>query len=622
MSGRWRALTGSPGREAVAAGLLALALLASFTGSIPLVGRDEPRFAEAAREMLARGDFVVPTFGGVNRYDKPILVYWLTMASYALLGVNERAARLPSNLAGAALVAVLAWWARRRWGEGAGLAAGLLLSVTLTFHLEARACTADLVTVLPTTVAMLAWLAVLEGSTSRWLPAAFWGGMGLAVLGKGPVGPVTALGAAGGAWALGRRWRRWEVVAAVGLVLLGWWRLGPASLAPLAVWAGWEGVRSAPVRAAWRRLRPLPGIALLLAVVLPWAVAAWRATGGEFFAVAVGRHVVARSLEPLESHGGFPGFYLATGLVAAFPWFAFAWGPARDAWRRRGERLERFLLGWALGLLVVLELVETKLVHYWMPAYPAAVLLVVGWLWEGGGRSRTPRWAFPLGAALVAAVPVAVAVHFGLEALLPWGVAVGAPLIAGGVVVPALWGRFPRRALAVAVVASALYELVLFGGVMPRLGRELVGPRAARRALEVRRPGERLVVYKARDDELFFYLPLETRNVRPRAEMAELLRSGEPLLGLARATDLERLLRWREGLAVAEVERVRGVDLGHGRWTEIVLFRPASRPEPSPAAAPAPIRDSRSRPRAGLPARDTRAPTPPTQAPVASGSSG
>jgi 4-amino-4-deoxy-L-arabinose transferase-like glycosyltransferase len=95
--------------------------------------------------MLDRGDLVVPTFAGQDRYHKPILHYWCTMASYTVLGANERAARLPSNLAGALVVALLAMTARRRFGAGSGLLAGLLLAVTPVVWIEAKACTADMV---------------------------------------------------------------------------------------------------------------------------------------------------------------------------------------------------------------------------------------------------------------------------------------------------------------------------------------------------------------------------------------------------------------------------------------------------------------------------------------------
>ena len=586
---RGTALTGprtpfrGAGGEAVLAGLLAFVLFFTGTASVPLIGRDEPRFAEAAREMLARGDLVVPTFGGIDRYDKPILVYWCTMAAYAVLGVNERAARLPSNLAGALLAALLAFWARRRWGPGSGLAAAMLLAVTLTFHLESRACTADLVTILPATVSMFALLALLEGRGGAGAAAVFWAAQALAILGKGPVGPMLA-GAAGVAfWALGRRWRRWELALLGALAVAGWAGLGPKVLIVPVVWALADTLRDPEGRARLGRLRWWWGVPLLLLLTLPWAVAAWKATGGAFFRVGVGKHVVARSLRPLESHGGIPGFYLLTGLIAAFPWFAMAPASVGRLWKERVRSIEiRFLLAWLLGPLAVVELVETKLVHYWMGSYPAAALLIVAWLWTAADapRARSPRWLIAVGALLVAAIPPGVALHLGLRSLVAPGAVLAAVLVAGGAAAALLWPRSPRRALAAVVVATALFELGLFGFFMPRLGGFLVGPRAAARALELRRPGEPLVVYKARDDELFFELPPDAVNVRPRDELARLLAEGRPFLGIARERDLERFREEHPSLAVSTVERVRGVDLGHGRWVEMVLFRPGGGADP------------------------------------------
>ena len=62
--------------------------------SLPLVGPDEPRYAQVAREMLQRGDFITPTLGGVPWFEKPPLFYWMMMASYRVFGVSEFAARL------------------------------------------------------------------------------------------------------------------------------------------------------------------------------------------------------------------------------------------------------------------------------------------------------------------------------------------------------------------------------------------------------------------------------------------------------------------------------------------------------------------------------------------------
>lgn len=573
-----QSLTRTPPLEAAVAGLLAFGLFFTAIGSIPLIGRDEPRFAEASREMLARGDWVVPTFGGVNRYDKPILIYWCTMASYSVLGVNERAARLPSNLAAALVVVLLAWWARRRWGRGAGLAAGWLLAVTLTFHLEARGCTADMVMLLPTVAAMLALAALLEGRGGVGAAIVFWGGLGLSILAKGPVGPMVAAGCGVALWALNRTWRRTELVVLGALAVAGWAGLGPKVLVAPVLWAVVETLRSPTRRATLGRLRWGWGVPLLLVVVLPWAVAAWHATGGEFFQVGIGKHVVARSLKPLESHGGVPGFYVLTGLIAAFPWFALGPAAVRRWWpERRNDSTIRFLLAWLVGPLVVVELVETKLVHYWMGGYPAAVLLIVAWLWarRESGSGASARWLAVLGAVLVGLVPGAVAVHLRLEGLVSLGAVAGILLVSAGLGFAVLWPIHRRRALTVLMAGTAAFELLLFGLFMPRLGHQLVGPRAAQRALAIRQAHEQLVVYKARDDELFFYLPLDAVNVRPQEDLARQVAAGGSFLGIARERDLERFLADHPEARLTVVERVPGVDLGHGRHVRMALFRPA-----------------------------------------------
>ena len=69
-------------------------------GGFPLVGPDEPRYAEVAREMLARHDLITPTLGGVPWFEKPPLLYWMMMTSFRVLGVHEYAARLGPAICG------------------------------------------------------------------------------------------------------------------------------------------------------------------------------------------------------------------------------------------------------------------------------------------------------------------------------------------------------------------------------------------------------------------------------------------------------------------------------------------------------------------------------------------
>jgi 4-amino-4-deoxy-L-arabinose transferase-like glycosyltransferase len=78
----------------------ATAALYLFGLSVPLLGPDEPRYAQVAREMFERGDWVTTTLGGYNWFEKPALLYWLQIAAYNFFGINEFAARLGSALFG------------------------------------------------------------------------------------------------------------------------------------------------------------------------------------------------------------------------------------------------------------------------------------------------------------------------------------------------------------------------------------------------------------------------------------------------------------------------------------------------------------------------------------------
>src|SRR5271168_3473010 len=105
--------------------LAVLALSIPQAALLPLLDRDEPRFAEASREMLQSGNYVVPTFNGAPRYAKPPLIYWCQTISYRLLGENAFAARLPSLIATAATALLLATWGMKLGSEQIGAGAGL-----------------------------------------------------------------------------------------------------------------------------------------------------------------------------------------------------------------------------------------------------------------------------------------------------------------------------------------------------------------------------------------------------------------------------------------------------------------------------------------------------------------
>lgn len=409
---------------------LALALNLAGNGRISLWDRDEPRYAACAREMRVSGDWVHPTFNGEPRYQKPVLIYWLMLATTAVAGDNPFGVRLVSALAGAA-TCVLVWrFGRRMFGPREGLLAGLILATAPLMVAESKLATTD-ATLTLLVVACQSVLWELSSRSSLRLAALFWLLIALAVLLKGPAGPA--------------------LIAASGIV--AWWWGGPA--------------------ACWKRLRWRLGLCLFAAIVLPWLLLIHIRSDGEFFRVALGGQFVRRVVRGVEQHGGFPGYYVVFSLLSWFPWSAFVPSALAAAWGRRRESARfGFLLGWVFGPLIVLECVRTKLIHYYLPAFPAWALLVA-WLVVAVADSGSELRSWTMGRFAgwilhglsgLAAVGVGLAVGFApvpvrwpcvcAMAVLAVGAVAARVRIRSGAVERAVYALAASLALSAVIIAS------------------------------------------------------------------------------------------------------------------------------------------------------------------------
>ena len=348
--------------------------------------RDEPRYCQATREMLATGDYIVPRFNGGLRYDKPVLTYWLMAPSMMVFGVNEFAARFPAAVAGATRTTVVFLLAlalgaslRGAWIAAAG-------SVTMTLLLvPSKAATTDSVLILTVAVcqAML-WLRIRNGF-QWWTHLTFWATLGLSALVKGPIGPAFVF----------LTWATWHL----------WKKLRPD------VRDAFDGSYFADPMAGHREpwlMRLAAGLGVFLLVALPWAIAVSIQTNGDFLRVSFGRHVVGRiTTEPTNNHVGPIFYYLVTMLPSLFPLTAIAL-PAMD-WSRRllATAQVRFLWCWFIPSFIVVSLSSTKLPHYPAPLYVAFCLLM-GLYWTAceqgltAANWRVERWLRLIGGVFVA----------------------------------------------------------------------------------------------------------------------------------------------------------------------------------------------------------------------------
>lgn len=373
------AAASTPTRNPLLIWAVALLLLCTLgLGRAALFDVDEGAFSEASREMLASGDWGHTTLNGADRFDKPILVYWLQASSIAVLGVNEFALRMPSALCTWAWALALALFAAPRWGQRTGMVAGTLLVTSLGVSLIGRAATADALLNLLVTLATLDLWRWAEAMSQ--VPAATPVVHKLArSLGSKPSGEaaivklfVSAAGLPVHAPKLLRRAALW-----IGLGLLA---KGPVAIlvpgAALLIWC----LASKRWRLILDALRDPWAWAIVIGVAAPWYGYALARHGQAFIDGFFIKHNLARYGGALEGHGGGLAYYVVVLPLLLLPWSALLVPLIWRAGRLWAEPLPRFLLLWAAFVLVFFSFSGTKLPHYLLYGFSPVVLLCARWL--------------------------------------------------------------------------------------------------------------------------------------------------------------------------------------------------------------------------------------------------
>jgi len=182
--------------------LFGLALLLAGNWALPLIDRDEPRFAEASREMRQSGDWILPRFNGNYRFDKPPFIYWCQAACYGALGENVFAARLPSAMFATVTALLLLFWGRRLGQPRAGFHASIMFLTSLAVLIWGRLSVADMPMIFFFTLAVWSGWEVTRPSARPHWHWFFYASLALGFQAKGPEAWLPLLGL----WIC--RWRR------------------------------------------------------------------------------------------------------------------------------------------------------------------------------------------------------------------------------------------------------------------------------------------------------------------------------------------------------------------------------------------------------------------------------
>ena len=513
--------------------LAAGAVFFTNLGATYLWDQDETLHATCAREMYERGDWVVPTFNGDYFFDKPPLMFWCMICGFEWFGVTEFAARFWSAVFGIGTALATYHLGRLLFRAEVGFWAGLIVASTMLFTVSARAATVDSALVFFTTCAVLAFVAggagrqreidagVSESESPAPAPPALlprswvffvlmYACLGVAVLGKGPIGvvlPVAALGLfllIAGDLVTNDARRQAQPAAPPG----GWAARLRAVLRPF-------GPRNL-FRAAWQ-LRPLTGLLVVLAVALPWYVLVGLRTDGAWLERFFGEHNLARALRPREGHSGPIFYYLPTILIGSFPWSLFIVPSVIFLVRRIRQRHAWhvgciFLACW-IGLFVVFwSLIRTKLPHYILPVYPALALMtgafIHDWLTRPAEVSRSyGRNAMAVlvlvGIGAMVAMPILASFFLPGEGVI--GLVGLVLVVGGGAGLVCLRRDRPDRAMAGFALTAVVFLVAVFGFAALRVSRhQNAVPMLAE--IEKASPGPpELITYGFRRESVVFY---------------------------------------------------------------------------------------------------------------------
>jgi 4-amino-4-deoxy-L-arabinose transferase-like glycosyltransferase len=489
--------------------VLTLVLLSSLTfflglGRQAITDSDEAFYAESAREMVESGDWITPHFNYQDRWQKPVLYYWLTAATYLVTGPTEGAARWWSALSGVGLV-LLTWLVARRFTgrDDAAWLAGAITATCFGCFAMARLALPDL------PLALLITATIWAALEHRWVLAGAAAGLGFVM--KGPV-----------------------ALAVPAVVLLPIW---------------WREHRRLPVPA-----RALGAAVIVFAVVgLPWYGVMTARHGVEYlesFFVAdnLERFVTGRFNEPRPVWFYLP--ILAGGLLPWSVYLLVPLGSALDVARRRRPLStdEWRLLLWAVMPLLFFTISIGKQPRYILPVLPPVAILLAGSIARCVSDRDAP------GRSALAAATWGTAALLGLLAFLlfrarPLFITASPSLTAIGIAAVAVsavvyvwlavnrrWHSLPQAGTAVATVVLLSVHFGGLAGMRPEPVEQMAALIAKHRTA-----GESVGAYQVFVRNLVFYTRFRQTELFDEGAALDFLASSDRVLLVLRASDLPRL---------------------------------------------------------------------------------
>jgi hypothetical protein len=540
--------------------LLALACFAPGIASLPVTDRDEPRFAQASKQMIESGNYVDIRYQDEVRYKKPVGIYWLQSASARLFNPDNLnqiwAYRLPSLLGAVLAVLFTAALGCLMFGPLAGFMAGLLLLSTLILNVEARIAKTDamlLGCIMAAQYALArAYVAhIRHTAMPGWGNALlFWTAQAIAFLIKGPI----------------------LLLVTVSTIIVGYF---------------WRPKHSAAVGMSWlKALRPLVGLPYALLLIMPWFVAIMSLSGGNFAKESAGHDLLSKLWQGQDRGIVPPGVHLLAFPAVYFPAALIVLLALPDIWRNRHDQLVKFLLAWIIPTWLVFELALTKLPHYTLPAFPALAILAAKFCVDGfpklgiDGKRRLPFFAATIMVILSLGLAIGTFVlrfsHGG--GYDPVTLAAALILIMGMGLSLALIAQKKPLGIAALAATALVFFVTTLAHTLPHLmnfwhARDVTTVALAAKPC----PELKLVSSDYAEPSLVFQAGTATQLSPGGQAVATAMQADHCVLGLVSAKQLAAFQQaWGNAPPPETIQNFKGYNLGSGRIVDLTLYRMAA----------------------------------------------
>lgn len=456
-------------------------------GSYPLFDLDEPRYAESAREMIERGNWITPYFNYEVRFEKPVFFYWLIILAYKTFGLSEFSARFFSAVSASAMVGMLYAFGRHFISRQYGLFSALILASSLMMIGIGRMAITDMTLSCFMTGSTLCLFMAAHRNLKWWLAAGIVTGFG--ILTKGPV----------------------------------------ALVIPGAIFTIYTLLTGQFKRCILNRWMPL-AILTAVGIAAPWYVAIYQENGPIFIESQLMNNLTRYS-DVVSGHKQPPYFYTLVLLAGFMPWTPYLPAALRQLWTDFKQRrslaaqpnfqylIPLFSTGWIAFVFLFFSVSNTKLLTYILPLFPALALLTAS-AWERFAISpkgikpldlrwfSIPSWILPIGILIGGTVFIT-----NMDKLLPREAAdvegnsynlVAVALMFIGTTVTAwfIQRQKPANALKAQALTMAMVVLVAMQGIVPNISKAAQGVMMG----YLRRiDGHPLMLYEIQRTSLTFY---------------------------------------------------------------------------------------------------------------------